>query len=340
MKAEKGRAGGELSPWHKIAVLMLVLGEELAGEVMQYFGESEIEQITQAIADLKNVPAGLQDEVLLEFEDLLRRGDGAVGGGMDFARRLLEQALGAERAREILERMGQEERSGFKLLKNADPAQVAPFIAQEHPQAIALILSQLEPAQAAGILEQLPQEDLRSEVAHRIATLEQISPEVLREVEESLAEILRDVLGGKREAGGTQVVANILNLTGASMEKSVLDRLDAQDPEMAEEIRNHMLTFDDLARLGDRDMQQLLLNIDVQDLMIALKAAGKAVRDRFLTSMSERRRIRLLEDMGSLPPTRLSEVEEAQMRIVRQVRQMEEQGIIHIPKGPEEDPYV
>jgi flagellar motor switch protein FliG len=338
-RMQKGLGGEELSPWHKVAVLMVALGEELSGELMRHFGEEEIESVTQAIADLKNISTGLQDAVLLEFEEVLNREGGTAQGGMEFARRLLEQALGPERAKEMLQRTGKGESAGFRLLRNADPEQVAPFLSQEHPQTIALILSQLEPAQAAGILEHLPGR-LQAEVTHRIATLERIQPEVLEEVEKSLAAMLQDVLGGKREVGGSKVVADILNLTGASVEKGILNQIDSQDPEMAEDIRNRMLTFDDLGSLDDRAMLLVLGQVELPDLMVALRAADKGVRDRFLSSMSERRRARLLEDMEVMPAVRLSEVEEAQMRIVRQVRQLEEQGAIRISKGSEDDPYI
>ena len=327
----------ELSPWHKIAVLFVVLGEELSGRLMQYFGEAEVELVTRAITDLKNVPTQLQDEVLREFEDLLQ-GDIPAQGGVDFVSKMLNQALGAQRAEEILGRLGQPQ-SGFKLLKDADPVQVAPFLAQEHPQTLALILSQLEAAQAAAFLGQWPAA-LQGDVAHRIATLENIQPEILQDVEASLETMLRDVLGGNRNVGGSKVVADILNLTGASMEKRVLDRLDASAPEVAEEVRSRMFGFDDLAGLSDDDMRLVLQSVDPQDLLISLKSAGKGVRDKIFTCMSERRRVQLLEDLAVLPKMRLSEVEEVQGRMVQLVRQLEEQGVVHLARGGADDTYV
>ena len=327
-----------LSPWHKIAVLMIALGQEGASELMRHFGEDEVEQVVQAIADLKNVPSELQDAVLLEMEGALQEGVPALGG-VDFARGLLERALGPEKAAAMLGRATGGAITGFKMLRNADPAQVAPFIAQEHPQTIALILSQAEPPQAAAILEQLSA-SMQAEVVHRIATLGHIAPEVLDEVEQALEVILKNVIGSKREVGGSQVVANILNVAGGRLEKSVLERIDNADPEVAEAIRKRMFVFDDLARLGDAEIQMVLRYIEIKDLQMALKAAGKAVRDRFFTALSERARIRLFEDMDALPPVRMSEVEEAQARIVRQVRQLEEQQVIRIPRGGGDDEYV
>ena len=327
-----------LTPWQKIAVLMVSLGEEGASELMRHFGEVEVEQVAQAIADLKNVPVELQDAVLREFEGALEDGVSGFGGG-DFARDLLARAFGSEEAEEILGRVGAVSSSGFEMLRDADPAQVAPFIAQEHPQTIALILSQAEPAQAAAILERLHSE-IQVEVAHRIATLEHVAPEVLEGVEQTLEVILRDVLQGKRKVGGLQVVADMLNAAGSRLEKVVLERIDNADPEIAEEIRNQIFSFDDLALLQDEEMQLVLRQVDPKDVPIALKTADKAVRDRFASSFSERARARLFEDMDALPPLRISAVEEAQMRIVQVVRQLEEQQVIRIPRGGGQDEFV
>ena len=334
----KGAGTDGLLPWHKIAVLMVALGEEVAGEMMRHFDEDDVEQVVQAVSDLKNVPTALQDAVLLEYEGALHEGVPAFGGG-DFARALLERALGPEQAAAMLGRATGGATSGCKMLRNADPSQVTPFIAQEHPPTIALILSQTDPPQAAAILEQLPAAT-QAEVVHRIATLGHIAPEVLDEVEQTLAAILKDVMGGEREVGGPQVVADILNVAGNRLEKSVLERIDNADPEVAEQIRNQMFVFDDLAGLGDLEIQMVLRQIETKDLQVALKAAGKGVRDRFFSALSERARARFLEDMDTMPPMRLAEVEEAQMRIVQQVRQLEEQQVIRIPRSGDGDEYV
>ena len=327
-----------LTPWHKIAVLMIALGQEGAGELMQHFGEDEVAQVAQAITDLKNVPSDLQNAVLREFEDALQGGAPALGG-VEFACSLLEQAIGPEKATAMLGSATDGEVSAFQLLRDVDPSQVAPSIAQEHPQTVALILSQADPPQAAAILEELPAL-LQVEVVQRIATLGHIAPDILEEVEQMLRALLKDVMGGKREVGGSQVVADILNEASGGLEKSVLARIDAADPEVAEAIRNRMFVFDDLASLADAEMQTVVHHIEIKDLQISLKSASKGVRDRFFTAMSERARGRLLEDMDALPPMRLSEVEEAQVRIVQQVRQLEEQQIIRLPRGGVKDDYV
>jgi flagellar motor switch protein FliG len=323
----------------KVAILFIALGQEAAGEVMKFLSDYEIEEITQAVANLKAVSVELQDTVMEEFETHLLAGEWVAQGGMDFARGALERAVGPRRAQEILDRVASTVTSGFYMLKNVAPEQVAPFITQEHPQTISLILSQLEPAQASGILAQLP-ESLQADVAYRIATMENITPAVLKEIEEALEASLRDILGGNQDVGGPGVVADILNLTGSSVEKNVLDQMDGQDPEVAESVRNLMFTFADLDTLTDRELQILLGEVDQKDLVIALKAAEEELKDKILGNMSERVRTFVSEEMEFLGPMRLSEVEEVQLRIVQQVRQLEEQGQITIMSGDADDSFV
>ncbi|MBT4098746.1 MAG: flagellar motor switch protein FliG, partial [Gemmatimonadetes bacterium] len=192
-------AGGEeeeseIPPMQKVAIMFVALGQEAAGEVMKFLSDYEIEEITQAVANLKTVSVELQDRVMEEFETMLLAGEWVSQGGMDFARGALERAVGPRRAQEILDRVASTVSSGFYMLKNVAPEQVAPFISHEHPQTIGLILSQLDPAQASGILANLP-ERLQADVAYRIATMENITPAVLKEIEEALEASLRDILG-------------------------------------------------------------------------------------------------------------------------------------------------
>ena len=298
-----------------------------------------MEEITQAIANLKNVSVAQQDKVLEEFEQHMMAGNWVSQGGLDFARQALERARGPARAKEILDRVTHTVSSGFSMLRNVAPEQIAPFISKEHPQTIALILSQLDSSQAAGILTQLP-ESMQAEVAHRIATMENITPEVLKQIEESLEVSLRDILEGNKDVGGPRVVADMLNRTGTSVEKSVLDQMDAQDPEVTEEVRNLMFTFTDIVRLSDPEIRTLLQAADQKDLMVALKAADKMLKSKILNNMSTRARTVFSEEMEYLPPMRLSEVEEAQLRIVQQVRQLEEQGQIKLVRGDATDTFV
>jgi flagellar motor switch protein FliG len=281
----------------------------------------------------------VQDEVLAEFEQHLLAGEYMSQGGVDFARGALERAVGPRKTQEILDRVMSTVSSGFYLLKNVPPEQLTPFISHEHPQTVALILSQLEPHQAAGILAQLP-EAVQSEVAYRIATMDNITPSVLKQIEESLEANLRDILGGNQDVGGPKVVADMLNLTGASVEKNVLERLDATDPEVAETVRNMMFVFEDLQRLTDREIQTVLREVEQKDIVIALKAASEEVKEKLLGNMSERVRGFIEEEMEFTGPMRLSEVEEVQLRIVQKVRQLEEQGQVQVVRGSGDDQFV
>ena len=339
-KSDIGREGeDELTAPEKAAILMVALGEEAAGDVMKYLADFEIEELTHVITELKSLPTQLQDYILEEFEQHLMAGEWVSQGGADFARAALERAVGPRKAQEILDRILTNVSSGFYMLKNVAPEQIAPFISHEHPQTIALILSQLEAAQGAGILAQLP-ERIQSEVAYRIATLDNITPAVLKQIEESLETNLKDLLGGNKDVGGPKVVADMLNLTGTSVEKQVLEKLDAQDPEVAETVRNMMFVFEDVQKLTDREIQTILREVEQKDLVIALKAASEEVKEKLLGNMSERVRSFIEEEMEFLGPMRLSEVEEVQLRIVQKIRQLEEQGQVTIARGDTDDTFV
>ena len=181
---------------------------------------------------------------------------------------------------------------------------------------------------------------MQADVAYRVATMENITPNVIKQIEESLEQSLRDILGGNQDVGGPKVVADILNLTGSTIEKNVLDNMDAQDPETAESVRNLMFVFSDIVKLTDREIQVLLREADQKDLVIALKAAEDDLKEKILNNMSERVRTFITEEMDFLGPMRLSEVEEVQLRIVQQVRQLEEQGQITIVRGETDDQFV
>jgi flagellar motor switch protein FliG len=335
---DKERLLAVLPSWQKIAVLLVALGDELAADLMRQLDDDEAVELTKALVELKRVPQDVQDRVLAEFEEGLLR-DGQVSGGAAYAHQVLERALGPDRAREMVERAVGRTPQGFDLLRDVDPARVAPFIAQEHPQTIALILSQLSSAQAAGLLAHFPGE-LQAEVAHRMATLGNVDAEVLRGVEESLADLLQGALGKEHSVGGSAALAAILNAGSGTLEKGVLERMDQQDPEVAEDVRRRLFSFEDLARLRPVDMEMVLGQIDMADLRLALRAADKSVRDAFFSAMSERRRLRFVEDLAAMPPARISEVRAAQDRIVHWVRSLEQQRLLRVPRPGEDDTYV
>ena len=221
----------------KAAIRLVAMGEEAAAEVMKFLNDGEIETITPAVAALENVTAEVQGGELEALKQELIAGERESRGGMDFARGALERAVGPRKAQEILDRVGRTTTPGFQALKNAAPDQVAPFISHEHPQTIALILSQLDSRQAAGILAELP-ERMQADVAYRIATMENVAPAVLKEIEEALESSVRDVVDLNQRVGGALAVADVLNLTGSSVTREVLGQIDSQDPELANVLRS------------------------------------------------------------------------------------------------------
>ena len=312
----------------KVAILMIALGQEATAEVMKYLNDMEIEQIAESIAALDVVTTEQEDDVLEEFEQLLIAGKYVSQGGLDFARGALEKALGPRKAQGLLDRVTSTTTSGFYMLRNIDPNQIIPFLAKEHPQTIAIILSQLESTQAAGVLNGLS-EEMQADVSFRIATMDNISPQVLRELEESLANDLQAILQGQiTEIGGPGAVAE------------VLERLDAQDPELAEEVRNQMFVFDDIAKLTDREIQMILREVDSKDLAVALKGGSDEMKDRIFGNMSERVGTMIQEEMEFSGPVRMSDVEEVQLRVVQVVRQLEEAGQVTIVRGDTSDSFV
>jgi flagellar motor switch protein FliG len=322
-----------LSARTKVAILMIALGQEATAEIIKYMSEYEVEEIAQSISELDLVTTEQEDEVLSEFEQLLVAGKYVSQGGIDFARGALEKALGPRKAESLLDRVSNTKSSGFYLLRNVDPGQIIPFVSKEHPQTIALILSQLDPTQAAGVLNGL-REELQADVAYRVATMENISPQVLRDLEDSLADGLQAILAGQvTELGGPKAVAEMLNRTGRSTEKAVLERLDMKNPELAERVRNQMFTFDDIAGLTDREIQMLVREVDTKDLAMAMKGASEELKDRIFANLSERVGILIKEEMELSPPMRLSDVEEIQLRIVQTVRQLEEAGQVTVARG-------
>ncbi len=337
---EEDKDDDVLAAKQKVAILMIALGQEATAEVMKYLNDMEIEQIAESIAALDVVTTEQEDDVLEEFEQLLIAGKYVSQGGMEFARGALEKALGPRKAQGLLDRVTSTTTSGFFMLRNIDPNQIIPFLAKEHPQTIAIILSQLESTQAAGVLNGLS-EEMQADVSFRIATMDNISPQVLRELEESLANDLQAILQGQiTEVGGPQAVAEILNRTGRSTEKSVLERLDAQDPELAEEVRNQMFVFDDIAKLTDREIQMILREVDSKDLATALKGGSDEMKDRIFGNMSERVGTMIQEEMEFSGPVRMSDVEEVQLRVVQVVRQLEEAGQVTIVRGDTSDSFV
>ncbi len=326
----------------KAAIVMVALGTEASSQIFKNLEEHEVEQLSTEIARLENVSAEIRESVLEEFHNLALAHQYISQGGLEFAREILEQALGPRKAREILEKVQQTIRTtGFNLLENVDPKQIVNFIQKEHPQTIALLLAHMEPKNAAPIVSALPQE-LQVDVATRIATMESISPETLEQVEEVLVNQVRALFGGDvSQIGGVKAVAEMLNSVDRGAEKNILGNLERENPELATEIKNLMFVFEDVLLLDDRSMQRVLKEVDTKELSMALKGASEELREKFFRNMSSRAGEMIKEEMEYMGPVRLRDVEDVQQRIVDVVRRLEEDGEIIISgRGGEEEIIV
>lgn len=340
-KHPKVSAEGVSGP-KKAAIIMVALGSRASSQIFKSLNETEVEQLTTEIARLDDVPGEIREAVLQEFHSLALAHQYISQGGIDYAREILESALGPRKAREILDKVEQSIRTtGFNLLEGVDPKQLVNFIQKEHPQTIALLLAHMEPQNAAPIISALPQE-LQVDVATRIATMESISPDTLDQVEEVLVDQVKALFGGDvSEIGGVKAVAEMLNSVDRGAEKNILGNLERENPELATEIKNLMFVFEDVMLLDDRSMQRVMKEVDTKELSMALKGASEELQDKFFRNMSSRAGEMIREDMEFMGPIRLKDVEEVQQRIVDVIRRLEEDGEIIISgRGGEEDIVV
>ncbi|MBN2655442.1 MAG: flagellar motor switch protein FliG [Spirochaetales bacterium] len=331
----------DLTGRQKAAIFLVTLGSEISAEIFKHLREDEIETLTFEIARLENIDSEQRDLVLQEFQELMMAQDFISSGGIDYARELLEKSLGNQKAVDIISRLTSSLKTRpFDFIRRTDPAHLLNFIQQEHPQTIALILAYLEPAKASVILGNLPQEK-QSDVAKRIATMDRTSPEVLREVERVLEKKLSSLSQEDyTAAGGVGAIVDILNLVDRSTEKIIIESLEEDDPELAEEIKKRMFVFEDIVMLDDRAIQKVMREVDTNELAKALKAVDPDVQDKIYRNMSKRAAALLKEDMEFMGPTRRKDVEEAQQKIVSIIRKLEEQGEVVIARSGEEDVLV
>ncbi len=325
----------------KAAILLVSIGSEISSKVFKYLSQEEIESLTFEIAKLETITSELKDNVLLEFKELMMAQEFIQKGGIDYARELLEKSLGTQKAVDIINNLGSALQSRpFEFVRRADPANILNFIQQEHPQTIALILSYLDPQKASFILSSLPTE-VQTNVARRIALMDRTSPEVVREVERVLEKKLASLSSEDyTSAGGVDNVVEIINMADRKTEKFIIESLEEEDPELAEEIKKKMFVFEDIVLLDDRSIQRVLREIDGQELAKALKSVDIPVQEKIFKNMSKRAASMLKEDMEFLGPTRRKDVEESQQKIVSLIRKLEEQGEIVISRGGEEDVLV
>lgn len=332
----------KLTPRQKAAALLVALGSELSAEVLKRLDDEDIEELTVEIANLKNLPAEAIDEAIKEFYEICRAQDYVSSGGVDYAKDILRKALGSSKATEIFGRLSSSISAGrFDFLRRTDPKEIARFVQDEHPQTIALVVVHLTPDQASGVLSQLSPE-LRSEVIHRIAIMDRITPEVVAEVESILEEKLASVAKKEEYAqtGGIDCVVDILKYVDRGTEKTILEVLQKKDPGIAEEIKNKLFTFEDIMQLEDQGVQLLVQKVDRGKLALALKTAEEEFKEKISKNMSERAQEMLKEDMDYLGPVRLKDVEDAQQEVVKVARQLEEEGKVILTRGGGDDIIV
>ncbi len=318
----------------KAAIFLVSLGSEISAEIFKHLREDEIEQLTFEIARLDTIEPDQKDAVLSEFQELMMAQEFISSGGIDYARELLEKALGSQKAIDVINRLTSSlQVRPFDFIRRTDPAHLLNFIQTEHPQTIALILAYLEPNKAAYILQKLPHE-IQSDVAKRIANMDRTSPEVLREVERVLEKKLSTLSNEDfTAAGGVDSIVGVLNLVDRTSEKAIIEALEEDAPDLAEEIKKKMFVFEDIVLLDDRSIQKVLRSVDGQELAKALKGVDQEVQEKIFKNMSKRAASMLKEDMEYMGPVRLKDVEESQQKIVSIIRHLEETGEIIISRG-------
>ncbi|GAE36024.1 flagellar motor switch protein FliG [Halalkalibacter akibai] len=325
----------------KAAILLISLGPDVSAQVYKHLSEEEIEQLTLEIANVRKVDSGMKEEILEQFHSLVLAQDYIAQGGIGYAKSILEKALGEENAMTIINRLTSTlQVRPFDFARKADPSQILNFIQNEHPQTIALILSYLESVQAGQILSELPQE-VQADVAKRIALMDSTSPEIVSEVESILEQKLSStVTQDYTAAGGIESVVEVLNSVDRSTERTILDALEIQDPELAEEIKKRMFVFEDIVTLDNRSIQRVIRDVENEDLQLSLKVASEEVKEIVFNNMSQRMAETFKDEMEFMGPVRLRDVEEAQSRIVAVIRRLEEAGEIVIARGGGDDIIV
>ncbi len=318
----------------KTANFLVFLGPEKSADLFKHLTEDEIEQITLEIANLRRVSTDKMDEIFREFFEMCLTNQYISQGGIEYAKEVLEKAYGSEKTLEIIGRISASlQVRPFDFIRKTEPGQLINFIQGEHPQTIALILAYLEPEKASVILSALPPER-QSDVAKRIAIMDTTSPEVIKEVERVLERKLSSIAPQEMSvAGGVKAVVEIINRVDRATEKTIMESLEVQDPELAEEIRKLMFVFEDIVIIDDRSVQRVLREVESQDLGLALKGASNEVSQKIFSNMSTRAAEMLQEETQFMGPVRLRDVEDAQQRIVNVIRRLEDTGEIVVARG-------
>ncbi|MBU1153162.1 flagellar motor switch protein FliG [bacterium] len=318
----------------KAATLLVTLGSASSAKVFKHLRDEEIEQITLEIARLPKVESDTRKEVMKEFQQMLMAQEFIAQGGIEYAREILEQALGSEKAVSVINRLiSSLEVKPFDFIRKTEPTQLLSFIQNEHPQTIALILSYLPAESASSILSSLPSE-IQSDVTRRIAFMDRTSPDVLREIERVLEKKLSSFIGQNVSAvGGVAAVVEMLNNADRATEKAILESLTEDDPELVEEIKKRLFVFEDITMLDDRSIQRVLREVDIPALALALKGVDETIKDKIFNNMPKRAAAMLKDELEFMGPVRAKDVEDAQQKVVNIIRQLEESGDIIIARG-------
>jgi flagellar motor switch protein FliG len=330
----------KLSGPERAAVLLMNLGEEIAAKVLVNLDDREIQNIGNYISDLGDVDLDTMDSTNKDFYNMVQSGIGGLGkGGMDFLKSALMQALDPAKATEILNNIttpGEEMGGGLETVRLLDPKIISSFIVSEHPQTAAIILAHLDPPVASLTIRELPEEN-RMEIIHRLATLERVAPSVIRELDEALqAEFRTSGAVSGNKLGGVEIAAEVMGSLDRETETSILMALDEVDLDLANEIRNLRFTFEDILKIDDAGIQQIMKEINQEDLVIGLKTATDELKEKLFSNMSERAGLMMKEDLESLGPKKISEVQKAQQKVIAVCKKLEEDGKIVIGGGGDE----
>lgn len=338
---EIARKTKQLTGKQKAAILLISLGPDVSAEVYKHLSEEEIEKLSLEISSVQKVDTHLKEEILEQFHQIAIAQDYISQGGVGYAKTVLEKAFGKQEALSIINRLTSSlQVRPFDFARKADPNQVLNFIQGEHPQTIALVLSYLDPEQAGQILSEL-EEDVQADIASRIATMDSTPPDIITEIEQVLEKnISSSLTEDYTQTGGIQAVVEVLNEVDRSTERTILDTLEIQDPELAEEIKKRMFIFDDIVILDNRAIQRIIREVENEDLRLALRVASDEVKDVIFKNMSQRMAETFKEEMEYMGPVRLRDVEEAQTRIVGTIRRLDEIGEIVIARGGGDDIIV
>ena len=332
----------QMTPTQKVAALLITLGPSAASEVMKHIeDESTLEQITIEIAGLSKLPQDVIEAIVEEFHAVFQASSLLAAGGMNYARELLEKAYGSSEANEILNKLVSILNSNpFQFFNEADPVQLATSFQNENPQLIALILAYLKPEQSAKVLNCLAP-NVQYKVALKIAQMETANPEIIYEVEKIVESRFSNIVASDfSKAGGTKTLADILNSTDRSTEKNVIDTMEIEKPDLAEDVRSLMFVFEDIVQLDDSSIQRVLREIDTKELALSLKGAKEEVKQKILKNMSERAQAVILEDMEYMGPVRTKEVQRAQSKVVGVIKALEAVGEVTIYRNELEDELI